>query len=438
MTTIPAARLLWIAGILLVASLGVLVFPGAWPLIVALDLALFAFALLDLLITPARSALEVRRIAPPTMSHLTDYAATLVVRNHARVSLTVRLRDTVPAQLATTTEEMSGPVPAGGEQRWEYAIRPTRRGIISWGAIQLRYRSVLGLWERQKTVAAAQEARVYPNLTSLYRYALLARTNRLDNFGIRPVRVRGGAWEFESLRDYASGDDVRLMDWKATARRRKLIVRNQEAERNQTVLLLIDCGRLMQAEVNGTAKLDHAVNAALILAHIALARGDRVGLCTFADRVHAWVAPRPHPSHLHLITETLFDLRGAFTESDHARCLRLLGARHRKRALLVVLTDFVDAETAGDMIAHLQQTSRRHLVLFVALKDPDLDSAARIRPANALEGFRKAAATDLLHERREVLERLRKMGAHVLDVDPAGITAPLLNQYLEITFRGLL
>ena len=327
---------------------------------------------------------------------------------------------------------------AGGEARWEYRVRPRTRGAFAWGPIHLRYRSPLGLWEGQKTVPAAGQAHVYPNLVALHHYHLLARANRLESLGIRKVRARGSNWEFESLRDYTQGDDVRLIDWKATARRRKMIVRNQEAERNQTVLLLIDSGRLMNAEVDGVAKLDHAVNTALMLAHVALVRGDRVGLCTFSYQVHTWVAPRTHRAQIRLLTDALYDLRGDFTETDHGRCLRLLASRHPKRALLVVLTDFVDAETASEMIAHLQLAARRHLVLFAALKDPLLERAARSRPADTFAGFRKAAAVELLRERVEVLERLRQMGMHVLDVEPSGLTPPLINRYLEITFRGLL
>jgi uncharacterized protein (DUF58 family) len=229
-----------------------------------------------------------------------------------------------------------------------------------------------------------------------------------------------------------------LIDWKATARRRKTIVRNQEAERNQTVLLLVDSGRLMNAEVDGVAKLDHAVNTALVLAHVALTRGDRVGLCTFSHRVHAWVAPRAHHAQIRLLTDALYDLRGDFTETDHGRCLRLLASRHSKRALLVVLTDFVDTPTSLDMIAHLQLAARRHVVLFAALNDPLLDRAAHSYPASTIEGFRKVAAVELLRERREVLERLRLRGIHVLDAEPAGVTAPLINRYLEIAYRGWL
>src|SRR5262249_26469609 len=161
---------------------------------------------------------------------------------------------------------------------------------------------------------ASARSKVYPSVAGLERYHLLARTNRLDALGIRKVRQRGGAWEFESLRDYAPGDDVRKIDWKATARRHKFIVRNHEAERHQTVLLLVDSGRLMNADMEGVAKLDHAVNTALLLAHVALSRGDRVGLCTFSHKVHSWSPPRGQVAQMRLLTEALYDLRGDFTE----------------------------------------------------------------------------------------------------------------------------
>jgi uncharacterized protein (DUF58 family) len=438
MRLIPSRRLVQWGAALTASSLAVLAFPGAWLPLLALDLGLAALALLDWLLTPGPKVLEALRLAPDRMSVLHEHGVSFIVRNRSRVPLHIRLRDSVPATFHATVEELEGTVPAGGEARWEYRVTPATRGLFHWGPIELRYRSVLSFWEQQTSLAAAAEVRVYPNLASLYRYHLLARSNRLEALGIRRLRLPGGAWEFESLRDYVRGDDVRLIDWKATARRRKPIVRNQEAERNQTVLLLLDCGRLMNAEVDGVAKLDYAVNTALMLAHVALSRGDRVGLCTFSHRVHAWVAPRAHIAQMRLITDTLYDLRGNFTETDHARCLRLLGARHRKRALLVVLTDFVDAQTASEMVAHLQRAARRHLVLFAALRDPFLGRAAHSRLRTALEGFRKATATELLRERREVLERLRQFGAHVLDVEPSGITPPLINRYLEITLRGQL
>ncbi|HLJ95991.1 MAG TPA: DUF58 domain-containing protein [Gemmataceae bacterium] len=437
MIPLPSRRLVLWGAAVAVASLGALVYPGAALLVLTVDLLLGAAALLDWLITPGAEALDATRITPDRLSVLSPCSVAVLIRNRSSVPLHVRIRDSVPDTFTTETEELTGIVPASGEQRWEFRVKPRTRGSFSWGAIHVRYRSLLGLWERQESVAAAEQSRVYPNLVNLERYHLLARANRLEMLGIRKVRVRGN-WEFESLREYVDGDDLRLIDWKATSRRSKMIVRNQEAERNQTVLLLVDSGRLMNAETAGASKLDHAVNTALMLAYVALARGDRVGLCTFSHDVHAWVVPRVHRAQIRLITEALYDLRGDFTETDHGRCLRLLAARFPKRALLIVLTDFVDAQTAADMIAHLHLAARRHLVLFAALKDPLLEQAARSHPVDAFEGFRKTAAVELLHERREVLERLRQMGAQVLDAEPSRLTPPLINRYLEITLRGLL
>ena len=435
---IPSRRLVgWVvAGT--IAALAIVVFPAAWLPLLAFDVLLAGAAVLDWLMTPGSAALDAERLPPDRVSVLLKHPVVLLIRNRSRLTLRVRARDSTPETFQTETEELSGTVPGSGQARWQYEVKPLTRGNFGWGAIHLRYRSLLGLWDMQKEVPAPGHSRVYPNLTLLQHYHLLARANRLETLGIRKVRTRGSAWEFESLRDYSQGDDVRLIDWKATARRRKMIVRNQEAERNQTVLLLVDSGRLMNAEVEGVAKLDHAVNTALTLAHVALARGDRVGLCSFSHTVHAWVAPRAHRAQMRLLTDALYDLRGDYTETDHGRCLRLLATRHSKRALLVVLTDFVDAETASEMIAHLQLAARRHLVLFAAFKDPLLERAARVHPTRPFEGFRKAAAVELLRERRAVLERLRQMGAHVLDADPGAVTAPLINRYLEIALRGLL
>jgi uncharacterized protein (DUF58 family) len=438
MTPAPSRRLLAAAAGVGLAAFPLLAFPGAWPVLVAANLALLLVAAVDLAVTPRASAVRAVRLAPERMSVLRDERVVVRVENASGARLRVRVREALPAGLGGADADLGGPVEPGGEARWEYAITPRARGRFEWGPIHLRYRSLLGFWELGKQGPAAGAARVYPNLDLLDQYHLLARSNRLAALGIRRVRLRGGSTEFESLREYAAGDDVRQLDWKATARRARLIVRNQEAERNQTVLLVLDCGRLMNATEGGVSKLDHAVNAALMLAHVALARGDRVGLCTFSGAVHAWLAPRGNVAQARLIGETLYDLRGDYTESDHARCLRFLAARHPKRSLLVVLTDFVDGTTAADMVAHLSLAARRHVVLFAALKDAFLGRAAAAAPQDDFEGYRTAAAIDLLRDRREVLERIRHAGGFVVDADPGGITPPVINGYLEVMFGGLL
>lgn len=436
--TLPSRRLLWWAAGLGAGSLAILAVPGLTLILLAADLALVGVVLLDWLLTPGPRALVITRSAPARASLLGTHAIEVQTVNHSGTRLAVRVRDDVPPPLMPDLEELAGEIPARGRTTLRYTIHPSTRGRFSFGRFHARYRSVLGLWERSLIVPAEQEIRVYPAVEEVERYHLLAKTDRLAVLGIRRVRVRGASWEFESLRDFANGDDTRLMDWKATARRSRLIVRNQQAERNQTVILLVDCGRLMTAEEKSISKLDRAVNAALLLSHVGLSRGDRVGLCTFSGKIHAWIAPRPQVGQMRLLTEALYDLRADFSESDHARCLRQVALRHNKRALLVVLTDFVDAVTAADMVAAVRHAARRHLVLFVALRDPFLERAAHAEAKDDEAGFRKATALSLLRERQEVLESLRRSGVQVGDVDPAEVTPNLVNKYLEITFRGLL
>ncbi|MCE9564464.1 MAG: DUF58 domain-containing protein [Planctomycetes bacterium] len=438
MMPVPSARMVGIVAAISVASSGLIVFPEAWPVLLVANLVVVLTALLDLIITPRPSVLRATRVAPDRLSVQKEHTIELRVSNTSGVRLRVRLRDGVPLGFVASDTELAGWVPSRGERQWKYAITANARGRFVWGPISMRYRSLLGLWDRGTKEPASGDSRVYPNMSLLEKYQLLARSDRLAALGIRRVRARGASTEFESLRDYTFGDDTRQMDWKATARRGRLIVRNRETERNQTVLLLLDCGRLMNATEGGISKLDHAVTAALLLAHVALARGDRVGLCTFSGKVHSWLTPRGHLAQNRLISEALYDLRGDFTESDHGRCMKFVAARHPKRSLLVVLTDFVDATTSAEMVAHLDLAARRHVVLFAALKDAFIERAAHSDPQTDREGFRKAAAVDLLRERQEVLERIRHSGGFVIDAEPGNVTPPMINTYLEVMLGGLL
>ncbi|HEY3788224.1 MAG TPA: DUF58 domain-containing protein [Urbifossiella sp.] len=434
----PSRRSLAAVALLVAASFGLLILPGAWPALAALDAGLLLAALVDLAVSPRPAVLTATRKLPERMAVLGTYSVEVRIENRSKIRLWVRLRDSMPESFGDSEREHAIEVLPRGAAACRYVISPRRRGCFHWGTIYLRYRSLFGFWDRDVEQTADMESRVYPNLDLLERYHLLARSERLAAIGIRRVRFRGGGSEFESLREYTRGDDVRQVDWKATARRGKLTVRHREAERHQTVILLVDCGRLMNAEEDGVSKLDHAVNAALLLANVALARGDRVGLCSFSGKVHSWLAPRGNNAQNRLIGETLFDLAGDFSESDHGRTLKFLAARHSKRSLLVVLTDFVDATTAADMVAHVSLASRRHVVLFAALKDPFLERAAVFLPPTEREAFRKAAAIDLLRERQEVLERIRHAGGLVIDAEPGAITPPIINGYLEVMFGGLL
>ena len=255
---------------------------------------------------------------------------------------------------------------------------------------------------------------------------------------MRRVRIRGGAWEFESLRDYAIGDDIRTIDWKATARHSRLIVRNHQAERNQTLIILMDSGRLMNAEVEGVGKIESAMTAALILAKVALHRGDRVGLCTFSNRVHNWVAPRARMGQFQLIADSLFDLQADYTESDHGRALRLVAKNHRKRSLLVVLTDFVDAVTAAEMTAHLGLASAGISSCSSRLETPFSPIPPQVGRERSGRDSGKPARSSYCTTAARFSRPSAVTAPMIIDAPPAKITPELINEYVDIVLKGLL
>ena len=228
------------------------------------------------------------------------------------------------------------------------------------------------------------------------------------------------------------------MDWKATARRGHLIARNYQVERSQSVVLIVDAGRLMTSEVEGGfPRLEHALNAALVLAHVAASREDRVGALVFADRIQGFTPAARGRGALERVTGVLADAEGRLVEPDVEAAFRHLAARGRKRSLLVLFTEIVDPETSAAVLAHAARASGRHVALVVTLRDRTLERAAAGKDGDG-DPWRRAAAEELLHARDQALAMLRRRGVSVLDADPAGLTAAVIDRYLELKTRMLI
>ncbi|OLB67619.1 MAG: hypothetical protein AUI09_02835 [Gemmatimonadetes bacterium 13_2_20CM_2_66_5] len=243
---------------------------------------------------------------------------------------------------------------------------------------------------------------------------------------------------FESLREWVPGDDLRHIDWKATARRAKVITRQYEAERRQQVLLVLDTGRLMTAEVGGVARLDFAVQAALELAYAAAQHDDNVGIMTFADGVQHFVAPERGRGGVRRVLDVLAEVQPKLVEPDYPGAFRYLAARNRKRALTVLFTDVIDRFASDALVANVATLRPRHLPLAVTLRNPELDAAAAGRPTTSRDAFRKAAAEELLHAREEALGRMRRAGVIVIDVTPERAAQAVVTKYLDLKRRGTL
>lgn len=319
------------------------------------------------------------------------------------------------------------------------AVIPVRRGREGAGGFFVDSTGPLGLGRRRLRFELPWEVVVYPSLVSVRLRASVAEALRRREAGSKPIRQLGEGRSFESLREWVPGDDLRHIDWKATARRRKVITRQYEAERRQQVLLVLDTGRLMSAEVAaGVARLDFAVQAALELAYAAAQYDDNVGIMAFADGVQHFVAAERGRTGVRRVLDVLAVVQPKLVEPDYPGAFRYLAARNRKRALTVLFTDVIDRFASDALVANVATLRPRHLPLAVTLRNPELDAAAALRPERARDAFRKAAAEELLHAREEALGHMRRAGVLVIDVTPQRAAQAVVAKYLDLKRRGTL
>lgn len=399
---------------------------------------LCALALVDGLLGLLTSGLEAHRRVAGRLSRGVETQVTVVLRNRSRRTLSLVARDAPPLSFASAREPVTVRVPGFGEAELSYTTIPRRRGDFAFGDLYVRGVGWLRLSTWQRRLRVPTEVSVYPNFAAIGQYEALARRHRLSDLGMRPVRGRREGTHFESLREYVSDDDFGDIDWKATARRGRPITRQYQAERGQSVMVLLDTGRMMSGQAGDATKLDLAAEAALMLCHVAAARQDAVGLMAFGHRVHSFIAPDKRAGQVRRVLEALYPLQPTLDEPDYAAAFALLTSRARKRALIVVFTDLVDAVASQSLLAHLAALRPRHLPLLVTIRDPDVEALASAVPQRTEDAYQRAIATQVLSRREEALVALRRHGAVVVDAPAASLTAAAVNQYLEIKASGRL
>jgi uncharacterized protein (DUF58 family) len=361
---------------------------------------------------------------------------TLRIASTAPDALRVEIRDHVPVHFHTRALPLHHVLPARGWIETSYAIRPTTRGAFEFQPLALRLRTRLGLMERQLRAADAQAVRVYPDFGALSGYALLATDHRLSQMGILQRRRRGEGMDFQQLREYRRGDSLRRIDWKATARMHRLISREYQDERDQAIVIVLDCGRRMGAADGEMSHFDRALNAALLLAHVGLSHGDAVGVLTMAGDSR-FIAPRKARSTTTLMLNLLYDLQPTLHTSDYyAAALDVMRRVHR-RALVVVISNLRD-EDDDTLMPALGLLRRRHLVLFASLRETVLGSTLSAPVRDLDDALTHAATADYLHARQAAFNRLERAGAMLIDVEPQDLPLALVNRYLEVKGSGVL
>jgi len=438
------AGILWTPRALVVAAIlaafGAAGFWTPW----GLDVMLLADLLLILLIwidaTLAQTVVVNRELLPAlSVGHTGE--VTYRWTNPSARPAHLHVREMRPEILGGTQPPRAVGIPPRAAVREHVPVVPLRRGRETGGAGGFVVDSMgpLGLGRHRARLPLPWDVVVYPPLVSVRLRASVAEALRRRDAGTKPIRKLGEGRLFESLREWVPGDDLRHIDWKATAKRGKVITRQYEAERRQQVLLVLDTGRLMTADVAaGVARLDFAVQAALELAYAAAQHDDNVGIMTFADGVQHFVAPERGRAGVRRVMDVLAEVQPKLVEPDYPGAFRYLAARNRKRALTVLFTDVIDRFASDALVANVATLRPRHLPLAVTLRNPELDAAAMRRPATPRDAFRKAAAEELLHAREEALGHMRRAGVIVIDVTPQRAAQAVVAKYLDLKRRGTL
>jgi uncharacterized protein (DUF58 family) len=434
----PQPRLLWAVGIGAALIALAIVSPVLAFVAVAYHVGLVIIATRDLALLPGRSGYRLQRRMPEPFSLGEREDVTVVVENPAAAGRMARIADHAPAELRPQPRELDGRFDQAGRLQLTYQTVSPKRGAFRFGPVDLQVWRDEGWWRRQIRLQHPDEVAVFPNVVAIKRVQLTLRRGLRAMAGLRRARPPGASTAFAGLRDYVRGDDIRRVSWTATARRDRPVVVEVEAERGQQVMIAIDCGRLMTAPAGDLDKLDHAVNAALMLAWVAQAYGDRVGLMTFDDHVTGFIKPERGSIQIRRLTEALYAIKAEYVEPDFGHAMTHLALRLGRRSMVVVLTDVQDPEASKELVAHCLRLSGKHLVLVVAMSDPAVLAARDAPITTSARAYEWAAAEQFVASRRESFELLRRGGVLGLDVVAGSLSPALVERYLELKERALL
>jgi uncharacterized protein (DUF58 family) len=361
---------------------------------------------------------------------------TLVVKNAAGRSLQLRVHDHHPPAFEVEALPVDLSLPALRKASVEYRVRPRQRGDHDFSGVDIVMRSPFGLWQRKSFRSLGTRVRVFPNFREVSHFVLLATENRLSQMGVRRRPRRGEGSEFHQLREYRAGDSLRQIDWKATSRYRKLISKEYQDERDQQVIFMLDCGRRMRHRENGRGHLDQALNALLLLAHVAMKQGDSIGLLAFGG-TQRWYPPHKGENQMHQLLHQVYDIEASLDAADYLGAARELMPVQRRRALIVLLTNTRD-EDHDELLRAVALLQKKHLVVVADLREALLDETLE-QSVHDLDGALQFQAVNEYVERRSRnLDALRHHGSYALDLLPEQLPVALVNQYLAVKATGRL
>lgn len=434
---VPTKRLWFLLALGIPLALGGVVVPGLERLVLAYDLALALLFVVTGLLTKRLDVLSVGRRIDPVLSVRQPNKVELWIENSSAAPLEVHIHDDAPNSMQCDRTEFRRKLRAGDVTTLSYEMTPTERGEAEFGDTWIRILAPLGLCWAQKRMANPTVARVYPNVAAVKEFELLQNRGHLSLIGMRKSKIKGLGQEFESLREY-NDDDYRTVDWKASARKGKLVVRNYETERNQAVVICIDLGRHMMAEVDGVTKLDHVLDSVLMLMHAAERQGDQVGLLLFNDKIQKYIAPRKGRAHTAMLIDAMFDARAEPVQPDYTAAYAYLTSRWKRRSLCVLFSDAENEDQATDLVSALGAVRRQHKLIVVRVSDPALRELRSLPMTTPGAMFSRSAALWYLNDRWRAELVLNSARITSLESEPKDLAATLVQAYVQVKQRALI
>lgn len=414
-------------------------FPALYRVSWLLMVLMLAFTLMDIvLLFGTKQEIKASRVLPEKLSNGDDNSVTVKIRNHYSFRVFAKVIDEIPFQFQVRDFEIGRKLEPNAKDHFEYSLRPTERGEYFFGNLNVYISSPLRLISRRFTFADNQMVPSYPSYIQLRKYDLMAFSNNLLQYGLKKIRRIGHTMEFEQIKEYVHGDDIRTINWKATAKKNQLMVNQFQDEKSQTVYMVIDKGRVMKMPFNGLSLLDYAINATLVLSNVILKKGDKAGMMTFSKKVENRVIAERRQSQMHLIMESLYNIRTNFFESDYSRLYVDIKKNLNHRSLILLYTNFETLDGLHRQLPYLKGIAKNHLLVVVFFNNTELNELIHKKAATLQDVYDQTIAEKFAFEKRLIVSELKKYGIYSVLTQPEHLTLDTINKYLEIKARGIL
>jgi uncharacterized protein (DUF58 family) len=415
------------------------IFPILYQAVWFLVLALSSFLVLDVLILfLAKTGLKATRETPEKLSNGDLNPIKITIKNHYTFPISVKIIDEIPFQFQVRNFEIIRKIKTAAQDQVSYDLRPTTRGEYYFGNLNLYVTSPLQLISRRFTFDKDKMVPTYPSYIQLRKYDLLAFSNNIFQYGIKKIRRIGHTMEFEQIKEYVQGDDLRTLNWKATAKKNALMVNQFQDEKSQSVYMAIDKGRVMQMPFNGLSLLDYAINSTLVLSNLILKKQDKAGIFAFSKKVENRVFAEKKATQMQKILETLYNIKTDFFESDYSRLYVDIKKNINQRSLIILYTNFETMDGLNRQLPYLKGIAKSHLLVVVFFNNTELNAIINKEADSIQEVYDKVIAEKFMFEKRLITNELKKYGIHSVLTQPENLTLDAINKYLEIKSRGIL